>query len=238
MAKIAGEKDNNITRLIRLFMKTNQEMIRKMGNFNVIQRTKDGMFNATDLLKQWNNQSCSERKMDNFFASHKTNEFINTIIEREKLNTPKMVYLKTRGKKGGTWMHPMLFIDFAMWINPEFKYDVIKFVHDEMIRYRNEAGDAYRELSSAVMKIVPNDFMPKAMRKIGEALNWIIFNGHERLSRNKHGDESKQRELWQLEKKVADLINEGFITSYDPLINYLRKLYNKKNNPAVFNQAV
>lgn len=219
-------------------MKTNQEMIRKMGNFNVIQRTKDGMFNATDLLKQWNNQSCSERKMDNFFASHKTNEFINTIIEREKLNTPKMVYLKTRGKKGGTWMHPMLFIDFSMWINPEFKYDVIKFVHDEMIRYRNEAGDAYRELSSAVMKIVPNDFMPKAMRKIGEALNWIIFNGHERLLRNKHGDESKQRELWQLEKKVADLINEGFITSYDPLINYLRKLYNKKNNPAVFNQAV
>ena len=219
-------------------MKTNQEMIRKMGNFNVIQRTKDGMFNATDLLKQWNNQSCSERKMDNFFASHKTNEFINTIIEREKLNTPKMVYLKTRGKKGGTWMHPMLFIDFAMWINLEFKYDVIKFVHDEMIRYRNEAGDAYRELSSAVMKIVPNDFMPKAMRKIGEALNWIIFNGHERLLRNKHGDESKQRELWQLEKKVADLINEGFITSYDPLINYLRKLYNKKNNPAVFNQAV
>ena len=219
-------------------MKTNLEMIRKMGNFNVIQRTKDGMFNATDLLKQWNNQSCSERKMDNFFASHKTNEFINTIIEREKLNTPKMVYLKTRGKKGGTWMHPMLFIDFAMWINPEFKYDVIKFVHDEMIRYRNEAGDAYRELSSAVMKIVPNDFMPKAMRKIGEALNWIIFNGHERLLRNKHGDESKQRELWQLEKKVADLINEGFITSYDPLINYLRKLYNKKNNPAVFNQAV
>lgn len=219
-------------------MKTNQEMIRKMGNFNVIQRTKDGMFNATDLLKQWNNQSCSERKMDNFFASHKTNEFINTIIEREKLNTPKMVYLKTRGKKGGTWMHPMLFIDFAMWINPEFKYDVIKFVHDEMIRYRNEAGDAYRELSSAVMKIVPNDFMPKAMRKIGEALNWIIFNGHERLLRNKHGDESKQRELWQLEKKVADLINEGFITSYDPLINYLRKLYNKKNNPAIFNQAV
>ena len=37
-------------------MKTNQEMIRKMGNFNVIQRTKDGMFNATDLSKQWNDQ--------------------------------------------------------------------------------------------------------------------------------------------------------------------------------------
>lgn len=220
-------------------MKTNQEMIRKMGNFNVVQRTKDGMFNATDLLKQWNNQSCSERKMDNFFASGKTKEFIATIIERENLHTPKMVYVKSKARNdrgGGTWMHPMLFIDFAMWINPEFKYDVIKFVHDEMIRYRNDAGDAYKELSSAVTRIVPNDFMPKAMRKIGEALNWIIFNDHEKMLRNKHGDESKQRELWQLEKKIADLINEGFITSYDPLINYLRKLYNKKNNPAVFSE--
>ena len=36
-------------------MKTNQNMIRKMGNFEVIQRTKDGFFNATALLKQWNN---------------------------------------------------------------------------------------------------------------------------------------------------------------------------------------
>ena len=33
--------------------------------------------------------------------------------------------------------------------------------------------------------------------------------------RNKFGDEKKQRELWQLEKKVADLINEGFITGFD-----------------------
>ena len=36
-------------------MKTNQNMIRKMGDFEVVQRTKDGMFNATGLLKQWNN---------------------------------------------------------------------------------------------------------------------------------------------------------------------------------------
>ena len=28
-------------------MKTNQEMVRKMGNFNVVQRTSDGFFNAT-----------------------------------------------------------------------------------------------------------------------------------------------------------------------------------------------
>ena len=99
-----------------------------------------------------------------------------------------------------------------------------------MIRYRNDAGDAYKELSSAIMKIVPKDFMPKAMQKVGEALNWVIFNSHEKMLRNKHGEEHKQRELWQLEKKVADLINEGFLTDYGSLIGYLRLQYQKRNS--------
>lgn len=215
-------------------MKTNQVMLRKMGSFNVTQRTKDGFFNATALLKQWNETSVSERKLSNFFASEKTDEFVKTIMERENLHTPKMVYVKSKASRGdnaGTWMHPMLFIDFCMWINPSFKYDVLKFVYDEMIKYRNDAGDAYRELGSAVSKIVSKDFMPRAMSKIGEALNWVIFNGHEKLLRNKNGEEQSLRELWQLERKIADLINEGFITTYDNLITYLRNQYQKRNVP-------
>lgn len=31
-------------------MKTNQIMVRPMGDFKVTQRTKDGFFNATELL--------------------------------------------------------------------------------------------------------------------------------------------------------------------------------------------
>ena len=129
-------------------MITNQIMKRPLANFKVEQRTKDGMFNATALLKQWNEQAdVPQRKLDNYFASSKTVEFIETIMRRENLHTPKMVYVKSRASRGdeaGTWMHPLLFIDFAMWINPSFKYDVLKFVYDRMLMYRNEAGDAYR----------------------------------------------------------------------------------------------
>ncbi len=207
-------------------------MKRKMGNFDILQRTSDGMFNATALLKQWNNSSTTERKLDNYFNSDKTKEFINTILERENLNTPKMVYLKTRGKyNGGTWMHPMLFIDFAMWINPSFKYDVLKFVYDKMIDYRNKAGDAYKTLATNVQKLVGSNFMPIAMRRIGEAINWITFNCHEKELRNKFGNEEKQNELYQFEIKVATLIDEGFITSYDNLIKYLRNQYAKRHKP-------
>lgn len=131
-------------------------------------------------------------------------------------------------------MSPLLFIDFAMWINPSFKVKVLKFVYDEMIKYRNEAGDAYNKLGSAVSKIVRKDFMPQAMQKVGEALNWIVFNEHERNIRNQYGEEKKQRELYELERKVADLINEGFIKNYDQMITYLKNIYRHKYLSAVF----
>lgn len=218
-------------------MKTNQIMIRQMGEFSVKQRTKDGFFNATELLKQWNRISGMKKEVTKFLDLGSTSELVKIIMEREDLHTQDSTYVKSRASRGdnaGTWMHPVLFIDFAMWINPGFKYDVIKFVYDDMIRYRNLAGDSYKELASAISKIVPKTFIPKAMQKVGEALNWIVFDSHEPLLRNKHGNESKQRELWQLEKKVADLINEGFILDYDILISYLRKQYQKRNLPNVF----
>ena len=224
-------------------MKTNQLMKRKMGEFNVTQRTKDGFFCATELLRQWNEYAnlnrgnsphLKQKDLKEFFYNKNTKEFIDALLEEEKLSTKNLAYLKLRGKSGGTWMHPVLFVKFAMWLNPRFEVQVIKFVYVEMIKYRNEAGDAYNKLGSAVSKIVRKDFMPQAMQKVGEALNWIVFNEHERNIRNQYGEEKKQRELYELERKVADLINEGFIKSYDQMITYLKNVYRHKYLPAVF----
>ncbi|EJU32248.1 KilA-N domain protein [Capnocytophaga sp. CM59] len=238
-------------------------MIRKMGNFEVIQRTKDGFFNATALLKQWNNAVenqkvlntqnsgylknstenqqvlntqnfpyVKKKDIDDFFLNKSTQEYIQVIIQKENLNTEASVYLKSRGKySGGTWMHPMLFIDFAMWLNPYFKYDVLRFVSDEMIKYRNLAGDSYKTLASHVATIVPKPLMPMAMKKIAQGLNFIVFGDHKHAMRNEVGEETKQLELFQLQQKVADLIGDEFIKSFDELITYLRKLYGRKYTP-------
>ena len=204
-------------------------MKRPLAGFVVEQRTKDAFFNATSLLKQWNEQTgVTQRHLDKYFASSKTVEFIQTIMKRENLNTPKMVYLKSRGRNGGTYMHPILFIDFCMWINPSFKYDVLRFVYDKMLTYRNEAGDAYRELASAMCKICTPHQMKRYMPILGKGINYIVTNKHDKQLRNEYGTEEKQKEYFELEKQVAMLINEGFLKTPEDVVNYLRRKFQQK----------
>lgn len=199
-----------------------------MGEFKVEQRTVDGFFNATALLKQWNVHNGAKKDLKHYFENQSANELINTIVERENLNSRKSAYLSSRGKNGGTWMHPILFIDFAMWINPSFKYDVIKFVYDEMIKFRNLAGDAYPSMCRAVRSIMPEPIFREKVKDLARSLNIIVYGRHESEMRNKIGDESKIREMYELEKQIAQWINIGLVGNYKQLKAALNKLYYQK----------
>ena len=215
-------------------MKTNNVMIRPMGQFQVEQRTKDGMFNATALLRQWNETANAKKEIKDYLENKSTQEFLAALIEEENLNGEDSPYLTSRGKyTGGTWMHPLLFIDFAMWLNPAFKVKVLKFVYDQMLKYRNDAGDAYKELGSAMSKVVEKSFMAVAMSNISKAINYIVFGEHYSLIRNDKGTEDMQRELFEMERKVSQLIFDGFLKSYDEIMNYLRKKWRDKYTPAI-----
>ena len=128
-------------------MKTNNVLTRPMGDFSVNQRTKDGYFNATDLIKQWNlNAQVSgdykKKEIKDYLENKSTQEFLEALKKEENLNGENSPYLTSRGKyNGGTWMHPIMFIDFAMWLNPSFKVKVIRFVSDELILLRDQAGE-------------------------------------------------------------------------------------------------
>ncbi|MFW6016166.1 MAG: KilA-N domain-containing protein [bacterium] len=160
-------------------MKTNKIMIRKMGDFDVHQRTKDSMFNATALLKQWNKKYDVRKDVNDFLRLETTKRFVQTIINKEDMKTRESPYLSVRGKNGGTWMHPFLFIDFAMWINPEFKYDVIKFVYDKLIQFRNESGDNYKEYTSAINNWHYRKFGMQADKDVyssfGKTIQTLVF---------------------------------------------------------------
>lgn len=205
-----------------------------MGNFEVFQRTSDGFFNATALLRQWN-KGDKKKDLDDFLGNKMTKEYIKVIESRENLNTHKGGDLKvvksTRGKFGGTWMHPFLFIDFAMWLNVEFKYEVIKFVYDQLIQYRIEAGDTYREMAAEIAKISKKEDITYNITNVASAINIIVYGRHQREIRNKEAEEQSMRDLVKMQIKVTELIKEGFIESYDALINYLRRIWIERNQP-------
>lgn len=224
-------------------MKTNQIIKRPMGAFDVEQRTKDGMFNATALMKMWNEANPDEtRDLDNFWKSTNLTELMSEIAENEVgfksvdfTELKNALSVTSRGKyNGGTWMNPILFLKFAMYLSPRFEYHVLKFVSDQMIKFRKDAGDAYKDLSAAVSTLVSKEFMPVAISRVSKGINCIVFGKHQPAIRNEKGEESLQLELFELERKLADLINDGFIKSYDSLINYMLKKYNDKYTPSIF----
>jgi hypothetical protein len=209
-------------------------MVRKMGNFDVLQRTKDGYFDANSLLNQWNSKKDNpERKMSRFLESPKTKEFINEISN----DSPSAemhdgfitaFYLKKgrNTEKGRTkdevWMHPYLFIDFAMWLNPKFKLSVIKFIYDQLIEQRTLAGDNYKSLSSSLTKLKGYSF-----QEVAKAIQWIVYNKTGKDLRQTATQEQLQ-EINDIQTKLAFAIDMNYIISYEQLMNELRKLYNKK----------
>ena len=177
-------------------------MTRPLGKFEVYQRTRDGMFNATSLLAQWNKAKNSNKRIQDFFENQNTKDFIEALMEEENLKVPNLAYLKTRGKyNGGTWMHPYLFVKFAMWLNPRFEVKVVKFLYDQLdVDYS----------------------------QVARGLNWIVFNKHERDIRNT-ASPNQLRALDDLQRKLAFSVDMGYIRTFPDLMNSMRRIYNRQH---------
>jgi len=206
-------------------------MVRRMGSFEVLQRTKDGYFNANELLSQWNsNKSNTKRQMLDFLNSKATGEFLNALNEEiAQSGFSDMALSIKKGRntaKGKTkdevWMHPYLFIDFSMWLNPKFKLSVIKFVYDQLIQQRNDAGDNYKSLATSVVKLKGYSF-----QEVAKALQWIVYNKTGKNLRQTATQEELQ-ELNDIQTKLSFAIDMNYITSYSQLLGEMRKIYNNK----------
>lgn len=216
-------------------MKTSVIMNRSMGGFDIHQRTKDSMFNATTLLSQWNTSSGLNgrkgKRIDDFLKLKSTNDFIQALND-ELSNTDDSRYSEihksSRGQNGGTWMHPYLFIDFAMWINPKFKVKVIKFVYDELMKNRHDAGDNYKLLSESGVKLKGYNFP-----QVATAMNWIVFD---KKGKNLRQSATKEqlRELSEIQTKLSFAIDMNYIKSYPKLISEMQEMYRIKQRKTPF----
>lgn len=216
-------------------MKTTKIMKRQMGEYEVLQRTNDSYFKADELLRQWNlsHGGKNRRDMDRFLNSQKTKEFIKA-LEHELAISQKCeiadIQVVKYGKHGYSnsnvkndiYFHPYLFLKFAMWINSDFEVQVIKFVYDELISLRNDAGDNYTKLMQKVYGFSDCDFSQVAI-----AMNWVVFNEHCKQRRDS-GSVDQMKELRQLESTLCSMIDTGLVNSQVELITVLRKMYEVK----------
>lgn len=199
-------------------MKTNQLMKRDFDGMVVEQRTDNSFLNATDLLRIYNENSKYAKRFADFWNNKNTDDFVEALLREENLkvvNSPLLkndLILITKGRNGSSFMHPYLFVKFAMWLSADFEVKVIKWVYDNLIKVRNEAGDYYIEMCDAIQKRYlswSNGKKPDPLIFIKEAnyLKELAF-GYKDKGRNE-ATEDELKLLNALQKANIKLINEG-----------------------------
>ena len=158
-------------------MKTAVIMERELYGRVIRQNSKSQMFNGNDLLKVCNEsrkmKGLSEKQIGNYMVNESTRELVNTLCIQENISESEAIASK-RGKYGGTWMHPVIMIDFAMWLSPEIKVRILSWVLDGLINARDDSGESFKDAMSSLSRSFPGEadkpnFYHAVSRQIAEA---------------------------------------------------------------------
>lgn len=137
-------------------MKTAVVMKREIFGGQVSQHSKTEMFSATDLVKIGNKWRIANDlpifTMKSWLGNKSTKEFISELGKKYGESNIKK---SARGKGSHTWMHPLLFIDMALAIDPKLKIEVYEWLFDNLIKYRNEGGDSYKTMCGVLYVRTP-----------------------------------------------------------------------------------
>lgn len=120
-----------------------------VGGVIIRQRTKDKFFAMQDLIlfcDRWafvNNKPRFD--IQQYFRLDSTKAFIKALEEKKGCEP----YIK--GKKGQTaWLHPHLFLDILLWVNPNFKVEIYDWLFDYLIESRINSADSYKNMCGSL----------------------------------------------------------------------------------------
>lgn len=131
--------------------KTLQLVDKTLETVNVIFDTpinyceETGMYSATDLVRAGNIWRHNNKKPMFNFSQWLNRRVTEEFIEELTKKYGKCV-IKGRGRNSQTWVHPLIFIDLALSIDPKLKIEVYEWLFDHLIKNRNESGDSYKKM--------------------------------------------------------------------------------------------
>lgn len=146
-------------------MKTEVTMKRETLGELISQKSQSGFFSATDLVKAGNKYRAMNglplTNLNVYFNSSSTKEFIKQLEEKYG-----KVKISGRGRKPigsekntdntTTWVHPLLFLDIALWLDPKMKVEVYEWLLDNLLRFRNDSGDSYKKMCGSLYLYAKN----------------------------------------------------------------------------------
>lgn len=215
-------------------------MERKLDGMPVLQRTSDGFFNATAIVKQWNERveddKCQfhhrahspiikHRDLKDYFDFSQTKEYLEAVRKEENIYEVVKASRANKGDNAGTWVHPLVFVDLCMWLNPEFKVKVLKFVRDELMFLRNEVGDCHNEFKDALSAAGIDSSDPLDWIKFQSAFNkWAFGKGNNELNKSSvEGIHSAVRKYSEL----RCLVEHGFFGTMGDVIRHIAAKNNR-----------
>jgi len=154
-------------------MKTAVVMERKLFGGVIRQNHKTGMLNANDLHKVGNamrkGAELSPKQMGAYFMTDSSDELIKEICLVENVGVED-VKVSKKGKFGGTWVSPVLFVDMAMWYSPQLKVQIIKWVIDGLLDARDNSGESYKRMASSLKQNFSSEFSPIKMIEVANTI--------------------------------------------------------------------
>lgn len=209
-------------------MKTNQVMQITIGNTEVIAHHKTAQFDLTSLWKAGSTYRIldggNQANITQFLNSDKTKKFI--AICEEKSNGEPQISKTGRGKNARTFVSLHLAIYAAEYLSPEFHYEVIDtFINGKILEYRDESGDNFKLLNERI------DTLPDRVEKAKSNKGcYIAISKMFKAEIKPDGDSwntasaDQLRDRAKIEEKLADYIDNGFITSYPQLKEVAERL--------------
>lgn len=208
-------------------MKTAVIMERQLMGGVVRQNHKSGMLNANDLHKIGNElrerSGLSEKQMGSYFNLDATTELINEICLVDNIGTDDAKASK-KGKYGGTWVHPVLFVDMAMWYSPQLKVKIIQWVIDGLLDARDGSGESFKQMNSTLKSQFPKEFCALKAQEAAKTIagECRVGNGPDKWQRATEDQLKLRGKIQDAVIIIADLCpNMG--TAINKAINKVRK---------------
>ena len=179
----------------------------------------DGKYNASEILKRYNETSAVKKRMDVFLKSKETKTFTD-LLERDGITDLfELVKEKQDGcrpMKHTWWFDIHLLVSFVMWLDDVAHKNIMGEIADTVFR------SAFKERFENIAALLGITGDAQKQDSVATGLDYIVFGKHE-PSLWKSASSEQQYRLCALINECELKIKDGM--DYDSFVQTLRDIY-------------